>query len=170
MCLLVRFELCLHVCTRSRSPSLCSACGGQFFGVLHVPPSHGSSATAGGTTTRYHLSRRRLRHYNAFPLNNTPTNTDHHYPTLPNDIIEQAGALFAGLLMVDSPFAKKAHACMQPLTSLFGGMYLGSLGMIVNPVRERSKREQHGRKQEIEQRKAFFLCVFAVVRITLSSL
>lgn len=47
----------------------------------------------------------------------------------------QAGALFAGLLMVDSPFAKKAHACMQPLTSLFGGMYLGSLGMIVNPVR-----------------------------------
>ena len=48
----------------------------------------------------------------------------------------QAGALFAGLLMVDSPFAKKAHACMQPLTSLFGGMYLGSLGMIVNPVRE----------------------------------
>ncbi|CAM9794468.1 unnamed protein product, partial [Hapterophycus canaliculatus] len=47
---------------------------------------------------------------------------------------EQAGALFAGLLMVDSPFAKKAHACMQPLTSLFGGMYLGSLGMIVNPA------------------------------------
>lgn len=37
--------------------------------------------------------------------------------------------------MVDSPYAKKAHDCMQPLTSLFGGMYLGSLGMIVNPVR-----------------------------------
>lgn len=52
----------------------------------------------------------------------------------------QAGALFAGLLMVDSPYAKKAHACMQPLTSLFGGMYLGSLGMIVNPVRESFRR------------------------------
>ena len=50
-------------------------------------------------------------------------------------LVHQAGALFAGLLMVDSPFAKKAHARMQPLTSLFGGMYLGSLGMIVNPVR-----------------------------------
>lgn len=36
--------------------------------------------------------------------------------------------------MADSPFAKRAHACMQPLTSLFGGMYLGSLGMIVSPV------------------------------------
>lgn len=47
----------------------------------------------------------------------------------------QAGALFAGILMMDSPYSKKAYACMQPLTSLFGGMYLGSLGMIVNPVR-----------------------------------
>ncbi|CAM9541238.1 unnamed protein product, partial [Laminaria digitata] len=50
------------------------------------------------------------------------------------NLSHEAGALFAGLLMVDSPFAKKAHACMQPLTSLFGGMYLGSLGMIVNPA------------------------------------
>ncbi|CAB1121126.1 unnamed protein product [Ectocarpus sp. CCAP 1310/34] len=50
------------------------------------------------------------------------------------DLSHEAGALFAGLLMVDSPFAQKAHARMQPLTSLFGGMYLGSLGMIVNPA------------------------------------
>ena len=65
----------------------------------------------------------------------------------------QAGALFAGLLMVDSPFAKKAHACMQPLTSLFGGMYLGSLGMIVNPVRERDRERERNRerKREIER-------------------
>ncbi|CAM9596913.1 unnamed protein product, partial [Pylaiella littoralis] len=50
------------------------------------------------------------------------------------NLSHEAGALFAGLLMVDSPFAKKAHACMEPLTSLFGGMYLGSLGMIVSPA------------------------------------
>lgn len=54
--------------------------------------------------------------------------------------VNQAGALFAGLLMVDSPFAKKAHACMEPLTSLFGGMYLGSLGMIVSPVSEGKRK------------------------------
>ncbi|CAM9182261.1 unnamed protein product [Choristocarpus tenellus] len=50
------------------------------------------------------------------------------------NLSHEAGALLAGLLMMDSPFAKKAHGCMQPLTSLFGGMYLGSVGMIANPA------------------------------------
>lgn len=72
-------------------------------------------------------------------------------------LLFQAGALLAGLLMVDSPFAKKAHACMQPLTSLFGGMYLGSLGMIVNPVRptgrERKTDTPRARERDAKTRR-----------------
>ncbi|CAN0023217.1 unnamed protein product [Discosporangium mesarthrocarpum] len=50
------------------------------------------------------------------------------------NLSHEAGALLAGLLMMDSPLAKNAYGCMQPLTSLFGGMYLGSMGMIANPA------------------------------------
>lgn len=47
----------------------------------------------------------------------------------------QAGALLAGLVLADVPNIGKAVAVIEPLTCLFGGMYLGSLGMILSPVR-----------------------------------
>ncbi|CAM9563884.1 unnamed protein product, partial [Phaeothamnion confervicola] len=46
----------------------------------------------------------------------------------------EAGALFAGLLMFDSPYASRAADSVEPLTDFFGGIYLASLGMIVNPA------------------------------------
>lgn len=48
-------------------------------------------------------------------------------------IIYQAGALLAGLILADVPNLK-AVAVIEPLTCLFGGMYLGSLGMLLSPV------------------------------------
>lgn len=46
----------------------------------------------------------------------------------------EAGALLAGLIVADVPQVGKAVAVMEPLTCLFGGMYLGSLGMILSPA------------------------------------
>ena len=46
----------------------------------------------------------------------------------------EAGALLAGLVLADVPQIGKAVAVMEPLTCLFGGMYLGSLGMILSPL------------------------------------
>ena len=46
----------------------------------------------------------------------------------------EAGALLAGLVLADVPHISKAVAVIEPLTCLFGGMYLGSLGMILSPV------------------------------------
>lgn len=60
-------------------------------------------------------------------------------------VLGQAGALFAGLLMVGTPFAKKAQVSMQPLRSLFGCIYLGSLGMIINPVSGGTRDAKHER-------------------------
>jgi hypothetical protein len=50
-------------------------------------------------------------------------------------ILAQAGALLAGLILTDVPNVGKAVTVIEPLTCLFGGMYLGSLGMILSPVR-----------------------------------
>lgn len=47
---------------------------------------------------------------------------------------DQAGALLAGLILSDAKNISKAVAVIEPLTCLFGGMYLGSLGMILSPV------------------------------------
>ncbi|GAB5030895.1 sodium hydrogen exchanger [Nannochloropsis oceanica] len=46
----------------------------------------------------------------------------------------EAGALLAGLVLADVPQIGKAVVVMEPLTCLFGGMYLGSLGMILSPL------------------------------------
>lgn len=48
--------------------------------------------------------------------------------------VGQAGALLAGLILTDVPNVSKAVTVIEPLTCLFGGMYLGSLGMILSPV------------------------------------
>lgn len=59
------------------------------------------------------------------PLTHTP------HPPKKN----QAGALLAGSILADVPNVGKAVAVIEPLTCLFGGMYLGSLGMLLSPVR-----------------------------------
>jgi len=46
----------------------------------------------------------------------------------------ETGALLAGLVLTDAPNASKALMSIEPLTCLFGGMYMGSLGMILSPV------------------------------------
>ena len=46
----------------------------------------------------------------------------------------EAGALLAGLVLTDTPNISKAVVSIEPLTCLFGGMYMGSLGMILSPV------------------------------------
>jgi hypothetical protein len=53
-------------------------------------------------------------------------------------ILAQAGALLAGLILTDVPNVGKAVTVIEPLTCLFGGMYLGSLGMILSPVRSQT--------------------------------
>jgi Kef-type K+ transport system membrane component KefB len=50
------------------------------------------------------------------------------------ELSHEAGALFAGLVLMDTPHVKKAAVAVEPLTSLFGGMYLASLGMIMSPT------------------------------------
>ena len=45
----------------------------------------------------------------------------------------EAGALFAGLVLIGTPHVKQAAQAVKPLTSLFGGMYLASLGLIMSP-------------------------------------
>uniref|UniRef100_A0A7S2WDJ5 Cation/H+ exchanger transmembrane domain-containing protein n=1 Tax=Rhizochromulina marina TaxID=1034831 RepID=A0A7S2WDJ5_9STRA len=50
------------------------------------------------------------------------------------DLSHEAGALIAGLVLVDSPHAQRTAQAIEPLASLFGGIYLASLGMIMSPV------------------------------------
>jgi Kef-type K+ transport system membrane component KefB len=50
------------------------------------------------------------------------------------ELSHEAGALFAGLVLMDTPHVQKAAQAVEPLTSLFGGMYLASLGMIMSPT------------------------------------
>eukprot|EP00615_Pteridomonas_danica_P012317 CAMPEP_0114354110 /NCGR_PEP_ID=MMETSP0101-20121206/19171_1 /TAXON_ID=38822 ORGANISM="Pteridomonas danica, Strain PT" /NCGR_SAMPLE_ID=MMETSP0101 /ASSEMBLY_ACC=CAM_ASM_000211 /LENGTH=568 /DNA_ID=CAMNT_0001495289 /DNA_START=471 /DNA_END=2177 /DNA_ORIENTATION=- len=50
------------------------------------------------------------------------------------ELSHEAGALFAGLVLMDTPHVQKAATAVEPLTSLFGGMYLASLGMIMSPT------------------------------------
>uniref|UniRef100_A0A7S2HHK2 Cation/H+ exchanger transmembrane domain-containing protein n=1 Tax=Octactis speculum TaxID=3111310 RepID=A0A7S2HHK2_9STRA len=49
------------------------------------------------------------------------------------ELSHEAGALFAGLVLMDTPHVQRAAQAVEPLTSLFGGMYLASLGMIISP-------------------------------------
>ena len=65
-------------------------------------------------------------------------------PTLPSlgmsllsewlELSHEAGALFAGLVLMDTPHVQRAAQAVEPLTALFGGMYLASLGMIMSPT------------------------------------
>jgi len=50
------------------------------------------------------------------------------------ELSHEAGALFAGLVLMDTPHVQRAATAVEPLTSLFGGMYLASLGMIMSPT------------------------------------
>lgn len=50
------------------------------------------------------------------------------------ELSHEAGALFAGLVLMDTPHVKRASQAVEPLTLLFGGMYLASLGMIMSPA------------------------------------
>ena len=50
------------------------------------------------------------------------------------ELSHEAGALFAGLVLMDTPHVARAARAVEPLTALFGGMYLASLGMIMSPA------------------------------------
>jgi len=45
----------------------------------------------------------------------------------------EAGALFAGLVLVGTPHVDRAKAAVAPLAALFGGMYVASLGLVISP-------------------------------------
>ena len=45
----------------------------------------------------------------------------------------EVGAITAGIILMKSPYVPKVLASIQPITSVFGGMYLTSLGMIISP-------------------------------------
>lgn len=45
----------------------------------------------------------------------------------------EVGAILAGIILMKSPYVPKVLASIQPITSVFGGMYLTSLGMIISP-------------------------------------
>jgi Kef-type K+ transport system membrane component KefB len=45
----------------------------------------------------------------------------------------EVGAILAGIILMQSPYVPKVLASIQPITSVFGGMYLTSLGMIISP-------------------------------------
>ena len=44
----------------------------------------------------------------------------------------EAGALFAGLVLVGTPHVDRAKAAVAPLAALFGGMYVASLGLVIS--------------------------------------
>jgi len=46
----------------------------------------------------------------------------------------EAGAVLAGIALYKSPHVPKVIASIQPITRVFGGMYLTSLGMIISPT------------------------------------
>jgi predicted Kef-type K+ transport protein len=45
----------------------------------------------------------------------------------------EVGAITAGIILMKSPYVPKVLASIQSITSVFGGMYLTSLGMIMSP-------------------------------------
>ena len=45
----------------------------------------------------------------------------------------EVGAILAGIILMKSPYVPKVLSSIQPITSVFGGMYLTSLGMIISP-------------------------------------
>jgi CPA2 family monovalent cation:H+ antiporter-2 len=46
----------------------------------------------------------------------------------------EAGALFAGVILTNSPHIGLVLKSIRPITNVFGGMYLTSLGMIISPI------------------------------------
>ena len=46
----------------------------------------------------------------------------------------EAGAVLAGIALFKSSYVSKVISSIQPITSVFGGMYLTSLGMIISPA------------------------------------
>jgi Kef-type K+ transport system membrane component KefB len=46
----------------------------------------------------------------------------------------EAGSVLAGIALFRSPYVPKVVSSIQPITSVFGGMYLTSLGMIISPM------------------------------------
>jgi len=46
----------------------------------------------------------------------------------------EAGALFAGIVLTKSQHLNPVLTAIKPITSMFGGMYLTSLGMIISPT------------------------------------
>ncbi|GMH62792.1 hypothetical protein TrST_g12873 [Triparma strigata] len=46
----------------------------------------------------------------------------------------ESGALFAGIILMKSPHIAHVLTAIRPVTSVFGGMYLTSLGMIISPM------------------------------------
>ncbi|GMH71519.1 hypothetical protein TrRE_jg12297, partial [Triparma retinervis] len=46
----------------------------------------------------------------------------------------EAGALFAGIVLMKSGHLNQVITVIKPITSMFGGMYLTSLGMIISPT------------------------------------
>lgn len=46
----------------------------------------------------------------------------------------EAGAVLAGIALMRSPYVPKVIASIAPITSVFGGMYLTSLGTILSPT------------------------------------
>ncbi len=51
-----------------------------------------------------------------------------------NQISLEAGALFSGVALMRSEHVGKVLISIRPVTSVFGGMYVTSLGMIISPV------------------------------------
>ena len=50
------------------------------------------------------------------------------------DLSLEAGALFSGICLMRSPHIPKILTAINPITSVFGGMYVTSLGMIISPT------------------------------------
>mmetsp|Transcript_31587 Transcript_31587/g.46617 ORF Transcript_31587/g.46617 Transcript_31587/m.46617 type:complete len:763 (+) Transcript_31587:140-2428(+) len=50
------------------------------------------------------------------------------------DMSLEAGAVLAGVALYRSPYVPKVIESIQPITSIFGGMYMTSLGMIISPA------------------------------------
>ncbi|GMI30268.1 hypothetical protein TeGR_g3263, partial [Tetraparma gracilis] len=51
-----------------------------------------------------------------------------------NQVSLEAGALFAGIAVMKSPHIDKILTSIRPITSVFGGMYITAMGMIISPI------------------------------------
>jgi len=51
-----------------------------------------------------------------------------------NQVSLEAGALFAGIALMKSPHVNKVLESIRPITSVFGGMYVTAMGMIISPA------------------------------------